>query len=75
MLTTSGVCATLSEDRGAPRQQYPAIARSGGRQGRGGKGPLPKSPLWQAVGWQIGEYPPCCRRNAESYPPTPILEL
>ena len=64
-----GGCATLAHvvDRGASCQEYSAVARMGGCRSRGGKGPLPKSTLWLAVGWQCGEHPLCCRRNAEGY--------
>ncbi len=40
-----------------------------GLPSRGGKGQMPKCVLWQAYGWQCGEYPFCCRRNAECYHP------
>ena len=31
------------------------------------KGVGAEAALWDSAGWQFGEYPPCCRRNAESY--------
>ena len=64
-----GLCYTFPQIEAHRVNSTPPVARLGGRRDRGGKGPVPKWLPWQAVGWQCGEYPLCCRSNAEGYPP------
>ena len=71
-----GLCYTFSKIEAHRVNSTLLSARSGGRRGRGGKGPMPKWLLWQTVGWQCGEHPSCCRSNAEGYHHhTPIGDL
>ena len=64
-----GLCYTFPQIEAHRVNSTPPVARLGGRRDRGGKGPVPKWLPWRAVGWQCGEYPLCCRSNAEGYPP------